>query len=311
MRKKLPQILGVVLLLAVLSLISAPVLAQTYAFTLDQEIVHAYWESDGTLSLAYEFVFSNANYADPIDYVDVGMPNGNYSLSNAQPTVNGNRSSISPIPPMSPMGLSLALAETPSNPATRVPLLSRSPASAMCSTRIPTIKTTPVRYSPPPGSTQNFVSGTTDLSISFHLPPGVTTEEPRWHQPAAGFPETPYTELDADGRVTYTWRNQNANGHSQYLFGASFPASYVPASAISVPTFWQNIGIDPDDLFGWVCMCLIRLYVHRHPRPLYPQCPEAQDEIPSAQIGDRRTRYQARPDRSGSWHPCSNSRWTR
>jgi hypothetical protein len=256
MRKKLSRIIGVVVILVALSLISSPVLAQTYAFTLDQEIVHAYWEIDGTLSLAYEFVFFNANYADPLDYVDVGMPNGNYSLSNASGTINGRSITHIAYSPYVTNGIELGLgayAIQPGEKGTVTFFISgirdvlyqdsdnKDYASAVFS---------------PTWFDSEFVSGTTDLSITYHLPPGVTPEEPRWHQPAAGFPETPYTDLDADGRVTYTWRNTNANGYSQYLFGASFPSSYVPASAISTPTFWQNIGIDPDDLIGGICFCL-------------------------------------------------------
>ncbi len=256
MQKKLPRILAVVVILAALSLISAPVFAQTYAFTLDQEIVHAYWESDGTLSLSYEFLFSNANYADPIDYVDVGMPNSNYSLSTAEAWINGKPILHVAYSPYVTNGIELGLGSDAIQPGdsgtvsfiitgVRDVLYVDSDDKAYAS----------VVFSPT-WFDSDFVSGTTDLSVTYHLPPGVTPEEPRWHKPASGFPETPYAELDANGRVTYTWRNPTANGHSQYLFGASFPASYVPASAIITPTFWQNIGIDPDDLIGWACMCL-------------------------------------------------------
>ncbi|MEJ2487592.1 MAG: hypothetical protein P8Y68_17860, partial [Anaerolineales bacterium] len=89
MRNRIAKRFVILVILVVISLISSPVLAQTYAFVLDKEIVHVYWEEDGTLSLAYEFVFSNANYADPIDFIDVGMPNSSYSTSRASASVNG------------------------------------------------------------------------------------------------------------------------------------------------------------------------------------------------------------------------------
>jgi len=38
--------------------------------------------------------------------------------------------------------------------------------------------------------------------------------------------------------VTYTWNNPNGNAHTQYKFGASFPKTYVPDSAIQTePVF--------------------------------------------------------------------------
>jgi hypothetical protein len=47
--------------------------------------------------------------------------------------------------------------------------------------------------------------------------------------------------LDSNGHVTYTWRNSNANPSTQYKFGASFPASYVPADAIITTSFFDSI----------------------------------------------------------------------
>jgi hypothetical protein len=88
------------------------------------------------------------------------------------------------------------------------------------------------------------VVGNTDLSVTFHLPPGVKPEEPRWHNAPGGFLSEPQTGLDSEGRVTYTWSNAAASGSQQYTFGASFPKSYVPASAIvTAPAF---------DIGGWI-----------------------------------------------------------
>ncbi|MDQ2692358.1 MAG: hypothetical protein M3Y68_10030, partial [Chloroflexota bacterium] len=80
-----------------------------------------------------------------------------------------------------------------------------------------------------------FVVGDTDLTVTFHLPPGVEPDEPRWHNSPAGFPSEPQTGIDSEGRVTYTWANPNASGSRQYMFGASFPKTYIPANAIVTP----------------------------------------------------------------------------
>ena len=34
----------------------------------------------------------------------------------------------------------------------------------------------------------NIVSGNTDLTVTFHLPPGVKPDEPKWHAAPDGFP---------------------------------------------------------------------------------------------------------------------------
>jgi hypothetical protein len=83
-----------------------------------------------------------------------------------------------------------------------------------------------------------YVSGNTDLTMTFHLPPGVKPDEPRWHNSPSGFPSQPQTGLDKNGRVTYTWQAPQASASSQYTFGASFPKTYVPADAIvTAPAF--------------------------------------------------------------------------
>ena len=91
-----------------------------------------------------------------------------------------------------------------------------------------------------------YVHGFTDLTVSFHLPPGVKPNEPRWHASPDSFPSQPDTSVDQQGRVTYTWTNSKAYGSEQYLFGASFPNSYVPASSIVQPSLLERLGIDPE-----------------------------------------------------------------
>jgi hypothetical protein len=100
----------------------------------------------------------------------------------------------------------------------------------------------------------SYVYGSTDMTVTFHLPPGVTPDEPRWHKsPSGGWPSEPAASIDPEGRITYTWYNANANGHTQYKFGASFPNTYVPAGTIATPTIWERTGIDPDMIIGFSC----------------------------------------------------------
>ncbi len=108
-------------------------------------------------------------------------------------------------------------------------------------------------YLPPPGLAQNIVFGDTNIEVTYHLPPGVQPDEPRWHAAPVGFPEEPIANHDSEGRITYTWKNPNANGHTKYVFGASFPAVYVPTESIAVATVYDRTGIDEDTIFGFLC----------------------------------------------------------
>jgi hypothetical protein len=97
-----------------------------------------------------------------------------------------------------------------------------------------------------------YVSGSTDLTVTFHLPPGIQPQEPRYHPPQ-GWPGAaePQAGFDDQGRITYTWSSPAADAHTQYFFGSSFPKSYVPAQAIYTPPAAPLIS--PDTLFNLFC----------------------------------------------------------
>ncbi|MDA1330399.1 MAG: hypothetical protein DWG76_05490 [Chloroflexi bacterium] len=233
--------------------------AQTYAFTVDQERVDLYWETDGSLSIDYEITFTNAAYADPIDFVDIGLPNGNYRLSNIQASVDGHPIADIQESPYVTYGPALGLGSN------AIPA-GRSGTVRMRVTGIMGVLYTDNQddgyasavFSPNYFGSE-FVLGNTDLSVVYHLPPGVDPAEPRWHPAPAGFPEQPETGFDAQGRITYTWRNRTASADTFYLFGASFPKTYIPAGTISEPSFSQRTGIDMEAVIGFLvfaCFCL-------------------------------------------------------
>lgn len=253
MKKRLALVL---LLAAILALSHATALAQTYSFSLDRESVDVYWNDDGTIALDYVFVFSNDGFASPIEYVDVGLPNGNFSTGSMSAEVDG-----------APVEVSRSDYEG-SGTGVAVVLGSRA---------IPPGRTGTVRLfigevrdvlRPDSGSNDyasgvfsptwfgsQYVHGSTDMRVTFHLPPGVGPDEPRWHTAPNGWPSQPRTGFDDQDRITYTWENPNANGHTQYLFGASFPTQYVPASAVVRPSLLERLGISEDALIGFTICC--------------------------------------------------------
>ena len=239
-RRLLTAALVIVLALSM----ATSVLAQSYSFSLDKEVVNAYWNSDGNLSLDYVFTFSNQPGAHDIDFVDVGLPNSNYVYNTITADVNGTPVSISTDYQGSGSGVAVALGSQAIRPG------------QTGTVHVYVGQITGVVY--PDDKDQNYASavfsptwfgsqyvvGNTDLTVTFHLPPGVKPEEPRWHSAPSGFPSEPQTSLDSEGRVIYTWSNPSASGSSQYSFGASFPKTYIPATAIVTPPAF--------DLGGWI-----------------------------------------------------------
>jgi hypothetical protein len=253
--RSLPLALGLLVMVAI-----TPALAQDYSFSLISERLDAYWQPDGSLTLTYAMQFSNDSFGAPIDYVDIGLPNEQYSLRNIQASVNGRTiQDIGASPVVSP-GIALGLgsnAIAPGNQGTVTATIQgitdmlfvgseQGYASAELS---------------PSWFDSQYVHGKTDLTVAFHLPPGVKPDEPRYYKAPAGWPATPQTGLDDQGRVLYIWTNPSANGYTRYVFGASFPASYVPASAVARPTIAQQLGISPDTLFAILCCTGVALFV--------------------------------------------------
>jgi hypothetical protein len=239
-----------------------PVFAQSYLFSVDREVVHVYWESNGTARIEYLFDFTNRPGGHPIDFVDVGMPNSSYDLYSVTATVNGN--SVSHIAPSEYV-----------SPGVEIGLGSRAISPGQSGTvRISVGQVENVLYDDssdpeyasavfsPTWFDKEFVLGGTDLTVVFHLPPGIQPDEPRWHESPAGWPyDAPYTDLDADGRVRYTWQNETANAYTQYIFGASFPREYVPAETVQRPSVSQQLGVDEEALTAILCCGGVAVFV--------------------------------------------------
>jgi len=244
------------LLLLIVLLIPSSALAQSYYFSLDKETVHVFWEADGTLDLIYEFVFTNQPEGHAIDYVDVGLPNNQYSDSNISADVNGQ--SLSYISSSdyegSGTGVAVGLGSNAIPPGGRGVV--RVYIDGIENVLFPDTESDDYASAVfiPSYIDSQYVAGTTDITVVFHLPPGVKPDEPRWHSSPGGFSSSPITGQDTQGQITYTWRNTDGDASARYKFGASFPSSYVPASAVSKPSLWQQLGIPAEAVTGLICV---------------------------------------------------------
>jgi hypothetical protein len=84
------RLLSTLFLFTLLLLIFSPAEAQSYYFQVPKLNVDVYWNSDGSISLDYTFYFANEPSGHAIDFVDLGLPNANYSDNNITASVNGN-----------------------------------------------------------------------------------------------------------------------------------------------------------------------------------------------------------------------------
>lgn len=239
-------------ILLVIFFLPASAQAQSYLFSLDQLYVDVFMNEDGTLDLLYQFTFSNAPGAAWIDFVDVGLPNRNFKEYEIQAEVNGI-----PVAYISSSeyegkgtGVAVALGSDAIAPGQSgevivyIPGVERMFHPDSQDSGYASMVFSPTWFDP------KFVSGSTDLAVTFHLPEGVQPPEPRWHSAPPGWASEPQTGFDNKGRIIYTWRNSKANGHTQYKFGASVPRQYLPADAVKNVSLLERLNIDPDDLIG-------------------------------------------------------------
>ena len=252
MRRLTPWIALILVLAAALRPI--PALAQNYSFSLDRETVDVYWESDGSMRIDYTLALTNDLSGSPMDFIDVGMPNASYDLGSISGTINGQPiSHIAPSQYVNP-GIELGLGSMAIQPG------------ASGSVRVSIGRVTNVLY---PASDQGYVSavfapsffdsqyvhGSTDVTVTFILPPGVRPEEPHWYASPSGWSmQAPSTGLTSDGRIIYQWHEANANAYTSYEFGASFPASYVPTGAVSQPSLTQQLGVSTAAVTPCLCV---------------------------------------------------------
>jgi len=250
--KKTLAFLALILLLV----LPGTALAQSYYFQVENEIVHVYWKDDGSLDLIYEFEFINQPEGHPIEYVDVGLPNYNYSDSNITANLDGKQLSYISSSEYAGNGSGVAIGLE----SNAIPPGGRGTVQVFI-TDIQEVlypDTETDNYASavfvPTYFGSEYVTGTTFITVVYHLPPNVQPEEPRWHGSPEGFSSTPLTGTDSQGRITYTWRNPQADISQQYKFGASFPSEYVPETAIYTPTLWQRLGISPQAVTTFTCV---------------------------------------------------------
>lgn len=234
-----------------------PASAQGYYFRVPTLTIDVYWNEDGTLAADYTFVLIN-DASGPIEYLDLGLPNSNYNDSDITASVGGN-----PVSDISSSGF-----QGTGSAGVAIGLGSYSiPTGQQGTVQADVAQVRGVLYRVTSDSNyasavfknpyflSSVVHGNTDLTVTFHLPPGVQPTEPRWHTAPAGFPSEPQTGIDSQGRIFYSWENTQASPSEQYEFGASFPKKYVPASAIvSLNPFAFLSNIDPS---VWIpCGCV-------------------------------------------------------
>lgn len=246
----------IILLVALLLLLVFPfsVSAQDlpYLFEVNKTVVNVFWNANGTVDLEYTWTFTNQPGAHPIDFVDVGTPNTTFNISDVRADVDGTPVSSS-WSDYAGNGSGFAIVmggkTIPAGGTGTVHVFIPGITGRLYPDQDDEAYTS-ATFAPTWFGSQ-YVTGSTDYTVTFYLPPGVQAEQPRWHEAPSGFPAEPQTGMDANGRIYYTWYAPAANMSDYYGFGASFPRAVVPAEAIYTPPPEPLID---EDTFGVLIM---------------------------------------------------------
>ena len=262
-RSRIWKILWIAAILTSLLLFfSAPVFGQSYSFTVDQEIAEVYWESDGSARILYMIVFTNDASGPPIEFVEIGTPNDNYDLGYMSATINDRTISHIAHSEYLSTGIDLGLGSNAIQPGQQgTVVVDLGPISGLLYKDSQGDNYASARFAPNYFG-KEFAHGSTDLTVIFHLPPGVQPDEPRWHASPGGWPSQPDAYLDTEGRVVYQWYNPSANAYTEYQFGASFPLEYVPDDSIRSSSLRLDLNaLTPICCIGGVFLMILGIIV--------------------------------------------------
>jgi hypothetical protein len=232
--------------------------AADYYFQNPTRTVDVFWNEDGTETLLYEFTFQNDPSGHVIEFVDLSLPNDSFEVSNISAWVNSQ-----PITYISRdeylgtgSGVALGLGEYSILPGMAGKVTARVERIQNVLYEDDDDDTYASAVFGPAYFDSATVYGVTDLTVIFHLPPGVQPEEPRWHSTPAGFNDPPQTGFDNQGRIIYRWQNPAASPDKLYNFGASFPKTYVPLDSINpndpLPSWVTSINLENLLPFGCI-----------------------------------------------------------
>lgn len=239
--------------------------AQTYSFQVPTEVVGVFVNPDGSLTLDYTITFANSGSADPIDVVDIGMPNYDYVLSSITADVNG--SSVSDIRDSQYVhpGIEVHLGSYTIQPGktgtlhVNIGVVNNAVGKSTLQESEPyaSIVFTPNSFD------SKFVSGKTHLTLSLILPAGMSSQEPRYHTPSSNWPGAaePAASFDSQSRVVYTWDSTDADASKVYQFGASFPERLVPSTSVVATETPKTPLINWDSVLPCLCFSGVLIFI--------------------------------------------------
>ena len=201
-----------VLAVAAAAMLLASPAAADYRFQVPENRVRVEIRPDASLAIQYAITF--ANEGQPIDIIDVGLPDRHYTVGRAD--LDGvTMTDIRPSEYLD-AGVEVHLGDhaIPAGSSGTLHLEAVAQDRVFGDREDPAYAS--MEFSPTWYGAQ-FTSGSTHLVCEFVFPEGVGPDDPRFHGTAFNSARV------ENGRVIYRWEIPDASPSGQYTFGASFP----------------------------------------------------------------------------------------
>ena len=245
MKKNFILILFPVMIAAMLL---AGIAGADYSFKVPSSETVVMLENDGTMTVSVEYSFENIG--QKLDYVDIGLPNNSFSLSDVAVTLNGNAENNIRVTRADPSQTGLKYGITLEMKGDSIPAGGKGTVYVV----IPNIKKNlfeatsetkddqEIEYAgfqfSPNYFGKKYVSGTTDYTFMIVFPGGASGDQVYYYTPEKWNGEgQPEAWISDEGRVVYRWHDEKSNIYSEFIFGGKFPKSVLTST--------ENIAAEP------------------------------------------------------------------
>jgi len=237
-----------VALLVLLAFAAAPAMAQTYRFRVPSVTAEVTPSRDGSAAIEYWITFDNDPAGDPIDVVDIGLPNAHYDLGSVIAECNATRCTDIRKSEYVDIGVEVHLGGAAIPPGERGELHLLGKCDRMVWQDTGSASDASIEFAPT-FFDASCVSGLADITVRLILPPGTQDGNTRYHTIAPT-----HAEVVGD-HVEYTWAMLQSSASSQApTVGASFSAGLV--DVVRQPSAADRAADHvPGAIGGAICLC--------------------------------------------------------
>ncbi len=232
-----------------------------YSFEIPKAQTTVEVESDGTMTIFIEYEIKNLG--QKLDFIDIGLPNNNLTLSDVKVTLNGSESSEIKVTRADyeqtglKYGISLEMrnASLASGESAVVDVWIPNLRKNLFDATSETIDGEAVEFAgfefSPNYFSPKFTKGKTDYSFIIVFPPGADDGLAFYFLPENWVGEDkPETWLDEDGCVVYEWYSEKADMHTEYTFGGKFAKSCL-ISTNNIAASGGGSSSSSSNVFNW------------------------------------------------------------